>query len=188
MKLLWERLENWLKVHAPDVLNDLNPGASESDLLALETALGVILPEDLKDSLRIHNGQSGKSQWLIAGWELLSTKRILNEWEVWKDLNDGETFKDFDVDSQKGVANVWWQPAWIPLTYNGCGDHHCLDLAPTFEGKNGQIISMWHDWEERKVLAENYKQWFDQLVRTFESNDAEYVFESGDFNFDATND
>ncbi|WP_391557905.1 SMI1/KNR4 family protein [Robertmurraya sp.] len=188
MKLLWERMESWIKDHAPDVLEDLNPGASESEITELETALGVTLPEDLKESLRIHNGQSGDSQWLVAGWELLSTQRILDEWNVWKELNDKESFKEWDVEPQEGVANVWWQPAWIPLTYNGCGDHHCLDLAPTNKGKNGQIISMWHDSEEREVLAKNYRQWFEHLVRTFESNDAEYVFESGDFKFDATQD
>ncbi|TXK74614.1 SMI1/KNR4 family protein [Paenibacillus sp. N3.4] len=185
MKLLWDRMENWLKVHAPDVLVDLNQGASELEISGLETAVGYELPSDLKESLRIHNGQSGDSQWLIAGWELLSTARILEEWNVWKGLYDKESFKEWDVKSQEGVANVWWQPAWIPLTYNGCGDHHCLDLAPANGGKNGQIITMWHDSEVREVLAKNYTQWFEHLVRTFELNDAEYVFESGDFEFDA---
>ncbi|MGQ7889177.1 SMI1/KNR4 family protein [Paenibacillus sp. WC2504] len=188
MKLLWERLENWLKDHAPEILDDLNPGASESEILALETNLGFKLPDDLKESLSIYNGQSGKSKWLVAGWELLSTKRILEEWEVWKDLYDSESFIDYDVEPQGGIANVWWQPAWIPLTYNGCGDHHCLDLAPANRGKNGQIISMWHDSDERKVLAEGFKQWFGYLVQTFESNDADYVFKSGDFKFDAIED
>jgi cell wall assembly regulator SMI1 len=67
MKLLWGRLESWLKKNAPEVLDDLNPWASESEVLELETALGFNLPEDLKESLRIHNGQAGNSQWLIAG-------------------------------------------------------------------------------------------------------------------------
>jgi cell wall assembly regulator SMI1 len=119
---------------------------------------------------------------------LLSTQRILDEWKVWKGLYDKESFKDWDVEPQSGVANVWWQPAWIPLTYNGCGDHHCLDLGPANEGIDGQIITMWHDSEERVILAKNYTQWFEHLVQTFELNDAEYVFESGEFEFNASQD
>lgn len=66
------------------------------------------------------------------------------------------------------VADLWWQPTWISITYNGCGDHHCLDLAPTNEGKIGQIISMWHDSEERDIFANNFKQWFEHLVRKYD--------------------
>jgi cell wall assembly regulator SMI1 len=117
---------------------------------------------------------------------LLSTQRILDEWTVWKEQYDKESFKEWDVESEIGIANVWWLPGWIPITYNGCGDHHCLDLAPAKEGKIGQIIIMWHDSEEREVLAKNYKQWFEHIVQTFESNDAEFVFESGEFEFKAT--
>lgn len=188
MKLLWGRLEKWLEINAPDVLDDLNGGASESEILELETALGIKLPEDLKESLRIHNGQTGDSHGLIAGWEFLSTQRILDEWSVWKDLYAKDSFINLDVKAQEGVANIWWQPAWIPLTFNGCGDHHCLDLAPNDEGKNGQIISMWHDSEEREILARSYKQWFEYLVRTFESNDAEYIFENNSFEFSVNQD
>ncbi|MCY9668234.1 SMI1/KNR4 family protein [Paenibacillus alginolyticus] len=135
---------------------------------------------------KIHNGQKGDSQWLIAGWELLSTQRIFDEWNVWKELSDKGTFNEWDVESQEGITNVWWQQSWIPLTYNGCGDHHCLDLAPTAKGTEGQIISMWHDSAEREVLAASYKQWFEYLVCNFEGNDAEFVFDSGDFDFKAT--
>jgi cell wall assembly regulator SMI1 len=188
VKLLWERMENWLKKHAPEVLEDLNPGATESEIMELEVALGIKLPESFKDSLRIHNGQSGDSQWLVAGWELLSTQRILDEWTVWKELYDKESFEEWSPEPQVGIANVWWQPAWIPITYNGCGDHHCLDLAPTNEANKGQIISMWHDSEEREILGKSYKEWFAHLVQTFEANDSEYVFESGDFEFNANKD
>ncbi len=58
MKLLWDRMENWLEVHAPDVLADLNQGASELEISSLENAVGFALPSDIKESLRI-------SQWSI---------------------------------------------------------------------------------------------------------------------------
>ncbi|MCM3628428.1 SMI1/KNR4 family protein [Paenibacillus glycanilyticus] len=183
MKRLWDRMETWLKENAPEVLTDLHPGASESEISHLEEAVGFELPSELKESLRIHNGQSGDSQWLIAGWELLSTERILEEWQVWKDLYDSGSFEDWAIEAQDGVANVWWQPAWLPLTYDGSGNHHCIDLSPAHGGSRGQIITMWHDSGERDIAAINYTQWFEHLVSTFEKNDAEHVFDSGEFNF-----
>jgi Protein involved in beta-1,3-glucan synthesis len=185
MKLLWNRMEAWLKEHAPEVLTDLNPGASEAEISHLEEVTGCKLPCDLKESLSIHNGQSGDAQWLIAGWELLSTERILEEWQVWKGLYDSNSFEDWTIEAQEGIMNAWWQPAWLPLTYDGSGNHHCIDLLPAKGGRNGQIISMWHDSGERVILAENYAQWFEHLVRTFESHDADDVFESGEFEFSA---
>jgi cell wall assembly regulator SMI1 len=185
MKELWNRLEQWLKEQAPDVYADLNPGVSQLEIDNLEGVIGYKLPNDLRESLMIHNGQRGESDWLFAGWELLSTDRILDEWLVWKDLYDKGTFEDWEVDViHEGIKKVWWNPAWIPLTYNGAGDHHCIDLAPANGGLVGQIISMWHDWEERRVLANGYRQWFEYIISEFESNDVDYVFESGDFDFD----
>ncbi|MFC5652714.1 SMI1/KNR4 family protein [Paenibacillus solisilvae] len=184
MKVLWDRMEQWLQKQAPDVLADLLPGASELEIAELEAAIGFTLPADLRESLHIHNGQSGDAQWLIAGWELLSAERILEEWRIWKDLYDKSIFADFDADVQTGIVSTWWQPAWIPLTYDGAGNHHCLDLFPADSGTSGQIISMWHDGAERRILAGSYRQWFEYLVQTYEANDAEFVFESGDFDFE----
>lgn len=183
MRLLWERLEHWLEKHAPEVLSDLNPGATEEEIQELEQAIQYILPEDFKESLRIHNGQAGESLWLIGGWELLSAKRILDEWKVWKGLYNEGTFRDWKVEAADEVEQVWWKPSWIPVTYNGCGDHHCMDVETGSAGRMGQIITMWHDDEERRVLAGNYGEWFAYLVNEIEQNDAEYVFESGEFQF-----
>lgn len=184
MRLLWDRMENWLREHAPDVLTDLNPGAAETEISDLEEAIGFKLPSDLKESLHIHNGQSGDAQWLIAGWELLSTQRILEEWQVWKGLYDTKSFEDWEIEDQKG-AKVWWQPAWLPLTYDGSGNHHCIDLSPANGGNHGQMITMWHDSGERVILAESFTQWFEHLVRAMETNNAENVFDSGEFKFSA---
>ena len=57
MRDLWERLETYLKSHAPGVLEFLNPPATENQIREAETVLGVSFPADLIASLRIHNGQ-----------------------------------------------------------------------------------------------------------------------------------
>src|SRR4051812_46871387 len=54
---LWQRLREHLRVHAPMVLESLNPPATRREINAAEKALGLQLPADLGASLLVHNGQ-----------------------------------------------------------------------------------------------------------------------------------
>ncbi|MEA5478111.1 SMI1/KNR4 family protein [Pseudanabaena galeata UHCC 0370] len=92
---------------------------------------------------------------------------------IWKGLLDSGTFQNEDGQDQGcepdlGVFNVWWSSKWIPLTYDGCGNHDCLDLAPAEGGNIGQIISMWHDDPERKILAPSFRDWLQNYAEELE--------------------
>ncbi|AFY38605.1 Cell wall assembly/cell proliferation coordinating protein, KNR4 [[Leptolyngbya] sp. PCC 7376] len=164
IEVAWQQLENWLAENAPKVAAGLNPGATEEELLACEKVLEIALPNDFKDFYRRHNGQSADSPWLFDGVEFLSLHRIQDEWLVWKDLLDGGDFEDSYSEPPAEVKNDWWNKHWIPFTYNGGGDHLCIDLDPTEAGTKGQVIEMWHDWEKRPVLNTSFKQWFCKFV------------------------
>ncbi|MEO0414502.1 MAG: SMI1/KNR4 family protein, partial [Verrucomicrobiota bacterium] len=69
------------------------------------------------------------------------------------------------------VRNDWWNKKWIPFTYNGCGDHHCLDLDPSDEGARGQVIRMWHDMAERPVEGGSLGEWFADYTSRVVSGD-----------------
>ena len=97
MQLSWTRIENWLADNAPEILENLNPGATEEEIKRTEEFLGLSFPEDVKDSYRIHNGQKpyvdtlDGQQWdycLIDYRQLLSLARIKDEWSIWKELLD----------------------------------------------------------------------------------------------------
>ena len=98
MQLIWTRIENWLADNAPEILENLNPGATEEEIKRTEEFLGVSFPEDFKDSYLIHNGQKpyvdtpDGQQWkdycLMDMWQLLSLDRIKHEWSIWKELLD----------------------------------------------------------------------------------------------------
>ncbi len=164
MKQQWQRLEAWLKTHNPALLADLKPPASDADIQELEQKLGVKLPEDFVECLKVHDGQRGGGEWLFSGSEFLSSKRILEEWAIWKDLLDGGDFDGVEAEPGKGIKPVWWSPKWIPFTYNGAGDHLCLDLDPTSQGCSGQVITLWHDDGARKKKADSFTQWFAEFV------------------------
>ena len=98
----WRRVEAWLGEHLPAVRASLRPGVSKRDLNKFEKALGRALPEDVRESWLIHDGQGQppdefyatakgpipKSLGLVYGLDLnpLASKRgmapqsVLGEW------------------------------------------------------------------------------------------------------------
>jgi len=170
MQEIWGRIEQWLAIHAPALLADLQPGASEQVIAETEASLGITFSEDVRASFRLHNGQVGDGPWMMDGWELLSLQRICDEWRVWKDLYDSGDFDGISSTSTDDpIRSDWWSPAWIPLTYSGSGDHHCLDLVPTSGGSIGQIILMWHDDDTRTLIAPSFRAWLDQFANDLET-------------------
>ena len=164
MRQQWTRLEAWLKTHNPALLADLNPSASEADIQALERMVGVKLPMDFVECLKVHDGQKGAADWLFFGSEFLSLQRIMDEWVIWNELSHNGDFDDSEAASEAGIQPVWWSSKWIPFSYNGTGDHLCLDLDPVGGGRSGQVITFWHDDGARKKKADSFAQWFADFV------------------------
>lgn len=158
----WMRIEGWLAANAPGVLASLSGGATEAQIAEAEAALDITLPRNLRDSYRRHNGQgiaANLAPGFIGGVELLDLSGVLFEWKVWKDLLDEGTFDDSASEPTGPIRPDWWNARWIPLTRDGFGNSYCLDLDPASGGAVGQIITMWHDDPERKVIAPSYGAW-----------------------------
>ena len=164
MKQQWARLEAYLKANKPALLADLVPPATDVELYELEHKLGVTLPADFVECLKIHNGQNGESEWLFSGSEFLSSRRILDEWSIWNSLLQNGDFVGAEPEAGFGIQPVWWSPKWIPFTYDGAGNHLCLDLDPISGGRVGQVITLWHDDGARKKKADSFALWFAEFV------------------------
>jgi cell wall assembly regulator SMI1 len=179
MEDVWSRIEAWLQAHAPSVAAGLNPPASAEEIDATERFLGVTFPIEVRSSYLRHDGQSRDAPWMLEGWEWLSLERMRREWKVWKDLLDAGDFKGIrSHPDDAAVVDDWWNPRWIPLTHDGGGDHHCLDLAPGPEGISGQIIEMWHDEGSRPVVADSFRDWLTGFADDLEAG--EYVLSEED--------
>ena len=174
MKDTWKRIEDWLRTNAPAILVTLQPGATDSQIQELEEYLSVKFPIDVKESYLIHNGQNGYDFGLVDGQEFLSLERIKDEWEVWKGLLDGGDFEGSGSEPDTGIKPDWWNEKWIPLTYDGWGNHYCLDLDPAEGGSVGQIITMWHDDVPRELLAGSFREWLKRFADKLEAG--EYLF------------
>ena len=174
MEELWRQIEAWLADNAPGVLSSLGPPASEMDIDLAEIALSVKFPADFRESYLVHNGSHPKGQFLFPSGEFLSLNRMVSEWTVWKELVDDGTFRGDESEPARCIHNDWFNIRWIPFTYDGAGNHYCLDLAPSAWGTNGQIITMWHDAPERELLASSFRDYLELLFEKLQSGELVY--------------
>jgi len=134
----WERIEKWYAEKNPDY--KLPAGAAVADITAVETHLGFALPEELKASLMRHNGAH---YWLHI--ELLSAKRIKDEWSVRAGLVDNGTFDGCKGEENEFLQKSWFNKSWILIDTDCISNGACLDLNPGPKGKVGQIIYFDHE-------------------------------------------
>ncbi|GHO96794.1 hypothetical protein KSF_068420 [Reticulibacter mediterranei] len=140
MQEIWKRIEAWLGAHTPEVMNNVYAGAAEEDIRQLEMKLGYQLPDDLRDSLRIHNGTAS---WFVDGWELLSVDRIWQEQQV--QLEVLHDLQEEAGEIEAGERVWWWYPHWIPFASFGNGDLLCVEVDPSSGEQSGQIIEFYHE-------------------------------------------
>jgi cell wall assembly regulator SMI1 len=160
---LWERIESWDIAHRDPTLGSyLNNSASEDAVSDLNRRLGGILPTDLLDSLRRHDGSVDWTTKFCQG-RLLGASLILQRLQerrgIAQDLLDAERRNRVGVGvslTPSGpVKSVFWSNHWIPF-HETDWSVTCFDFDPPPNGVLGQIIEV--DWEGGwiKVVATNY--------------------------------
>ncbi len=180
MNALIERLDLYLKNNYPQVFTTFNTGATQMYLDYLESIIGLKMPEDFKSFYSHHNGQSEYMS-LFNGDSLLDIKNIIREWKAWEEITpkmEEDSLKEYGVIIESspdlGVKSNWWNKAWIPITWNGCGDSYCIDLDPTEDGNLGQIIRMCHDDASRELVATSFNDWIEKYVEDLEKDNYEF--------------
>ena len=137
----------------------LPKGASASAIQATEKTLGVTFPPEVRAFYVTHDGGSDDEAYNCNSRVLLSLDGIVSQWSIWKQLFDGGAFTGNQAKPSVGIQNTWWIPEWIPMTYDGAGNHDVLDLSPAEGGKLGQMMSFWHDDASRTLKAPDFLSW-----------------------------
>ncbi len=174
MRAIWARMDKWLRLNAPKVLDNLQPGATEEEIQRTENFFCIKFPKDVKESYLIHNGQVDEQSYsLFPHLEFLSLEAMITVWQSWYEMSN-EGFKYSPEDIEEGVWKGWWHPKWIPLTYESNGACKCLDLAPEPGGEVGQIIIV--EWQEpiRSIIFPNFRTWLTGFATELEHG--EYRF------------
>src|SRR5258706_9364748 len=105
METIWRRIDAWLARKAPELLAELQSGASEQEIQEAEKSLGIEFPADFRASLKIHNGlrhpygAHKKDYGLLDGWTLFSLEAIVESWQTMEELRKGG-----DFEGQEGEA------------------------------------------------------------------------------------
>ncbi|MGN6416325.1 MAG: SMI1/KNR4 family protein [Pseudobacter sp.] len=161
----------------------LNPGATQADIDELEQMIGKKLPADFVEFYMIRDGQEEGEERLamIQGQYLLPVKWITRAWNSKKEIMDqmsreGE-YNDITSDPEDGIKNDWWNPYWIPFTYDGSGNNICIDLDPAPGGDYGQVISWFHDSGFRELYASSFEDYIDFYLAGLKRGN--YVFIKG---------
>lgn len=156
---VWSAYCKAIGEQAPHAFANLGPGASVEALAKLEGAVGHALPPELRQLLALNDGQiANDGCCVLPGLTLLSCRSIEHEWSVWAQLRASQTADELEsLDDacrslDDGVLDVYTHPGWIPLLKDGWrADYLGLDLAPTLQGRAGQIINFGRDEEQHFV-------------------------------------
>jgi len=163
---LLARLERWSAKHRPEFVRGLLPGASPADLDALQAGLTVPVPEELRELLAWHNGQSDvftgafvESRYLMSSARILAAKQEL------------------DAGAAAGGPATAWQPTWIAFLEDDADNYLCLDTSQP----EAPVREVWHGKAEAPLAAASLKAWLLRFVTEVERGDYHEDPERGRF-------
>lgn len=86
----WKRIDRWLEDNYEELFENLGMGATVNDVNMLEHELDCTLPQEVRESLHIHDGQErgGLPTGVIFGCMLLDIEEIIQEWQQWRTVNE----------------------------------------------------------------------------------------------------
>lgn len=176
----WERIEAWFQTHAPELLSNLHAGASTEEIAAFEAAAGVQLPDPVRESYQIHNGQEEIATGMLIGEPLDTLERIgagiQYSREYRKEYEESDAYSSLDEESTSypvdAIRRLYFNPGWIPL---GDWDGNCygVDLDPGPNGVSGQVINFGRDEDHKYVLALSWAHFLEDIADELEAGSLE---------------
>lgn len=177
----WVSIERWLSQHHPPMLDRLADPASDEEIAQLEVALGVTLPAEYTQSLRIHAG--GRTKRSKAGepysespFEMLYlfAPDVVLARRQW--LTQYASFPSAHVKVDGAVARAYHHPGWIPVA-GGDEDRaifYCIDTVPTVPAAAGQIVEMVTNDPERRAPWPSFRALLiDRVVRPIQEDEVD---------------
>ena len=164
--------ESWAVIHRflgrefPSITSTLVPGAAPSEIEALERTLMLKLPEDLKCSLMIHNGQLGESG-LFDFRNLLGCSELLDQFNMATEIYNetGPAHPSERPATDRITTDMGWGKGWVPFAGFQCS-LVVADCLPPQEGHFGQVFET--DYQRpSEVLYESFSDWLAHYAKAF---------------------
>ena len=182
MKQAWRRLKVWLSANIPGVLETMNPGATDAEIVAYENAIERALPDDVRQWFRLHDGQDDDADGgLIFNLCPISLAESLHQWTAWLE-NEAMNSEIESTSLPAGaIQRLYTSRGWIPLTHDFGGNFLGVDLDPGPNGTVGQVINFGRDESTKCVAATSWAQFIEWIAAEYERG--RLVFESDDEGF-----
>jgi cell wall assembly regulator SMI1 len=177
---IWERIEASFQSQAPGELWRLTSGATEDQIVDLESQIGQRLPDDIRQSYAVHNGVNG---YVVPAGQILSEFNFLLNLKSIASamirgrvmLNGGESRIPNPIGP---VKRVWWSLGWVPIVGEGTGDYLCIDLDPPPDGSVGQVFDFGHEYGPTGVLFPDFRSYLERYCADLESGAIRFDDES----------
>ncbi|KAK5993469.1 Glucan synthesis regulatory protein [Cladobotryum mycophilum] len=173
----WRRIDAWAEENYPELFDQLCEGATNNDLNDVEHQLDCSLPQDVRDSMMVHDGQErgGNPTGIIFG-SICRGKGIYS-FQISRGKQRGFLFQaatifvlvvertgrmETESPCQAGlhppntVQKAYAHAGWIPLVRDWGGNNLAVDLAPGPAGRYGQIIMFGRDYDTKYVVARSW--------------------------------
>jgi cell wall assembly regulator SMI1 len=181
---VWKRIEAAVAALAPELLGNLEEGATTKEINAFEKAIGRKLPKEVRQSFRAHNGERTEGPSIVAGLPFGSLAWASYEWSSWTmyqgrehlELPISELKLLYGSEPKNAIQLRYANRDWIQLLDLADGNYFGLDFSPGPQGVSGQVINFGRNENHKKVWAWSWG-WF--------LNDLAEELEAGNFRYDS---
>lgn len=190
----FHRLRNALVDDFPELLDSLNPAASAATIANVEQELGAPLPQAVRESFLVADGQDLEANGvgLFYGLYLLPLDDVMREWQFWRQAEaDPSTGANPAVLATMAsippqwVKSVYACRGWLPLLSDRSGNYVGVDLDPGPSGTWGQAIIFGRDFDRKCVLwrgegESGWAKWISSIVEEIENHEGWEIDKSSD--------
>lgn len=173
---VWKRIEAAVGALAPDLVGNLAKGATDKQITAFEKAIKRPLPEEVRASVRAHNGQRspGYEHPVIHSIDFGSLTWARGQWEMWTGLEGIEDLEEAAREDgrstpKEAIRLGYANRNWIPLIATGESDYFGIDFDPGPKGVPGQVVNFGRDEEYKAVWAWSWGWFLTDLAEELEA-------------------
>ncbi|MFC4612929.1 SMI1/KNR4 family protein [Streptomyces maoxianensis] len=149
----WQRVETWLRDHAPVSFDSLQEGASSEEIDRAERELGVRVPGDLRALWHLHRGvqSSSGAAFLPDNAKLMTIAEAIELHQHWGQIYD--------------FGDGLWDHRWIPVCTLG---EHSWSNGLYLDAGTGEVWS-WDEFANRRVEFESLTTLLEEMADALEA-------------------
>lgn len=175
------RIKAALRDQLPELERSWRPPAALEAIVEAEQALGVRLPDEVRQLYGLHDGQEEDGPGLFFGLPFLPLEQMVAEWQSWASLADEYADEGWHYSVPAGwIQERYIHLPWVPISKDWGGNHLGVDMGPGEHGVTGQMINFGRDEETKYVIAESLGELLQWIAHEAEAGNYTISRDEGD--------